>query len=130
MLGHFALTNKQLKWSVVGKYLFDPSILHGIRITLELTIVAMFLGIVLGVLLAVMRLSKNPIVAGFGWIYVWFFRGTPVLVQLLFWFNLPAIVPDRSKDHHHRLRRRHSRIGLERSGLHGRDCSRRPALGR
>ncbi len=92
MLGHFALTNKQLKWSVVGKYLFDPSILHGIRITLELTIVAMFLGIVLGVLLAVMRLSKNPIVAGFGWIYVWFFRGTPVLVQLLFWFNLPAIV--------------------------------------
>ncbi|MEI7778195.1 MAG: amino acid ABC transporter permease [Actinomycetes bacterium] len=92
MLGHFALTNTQLKWSVVGKYLFDPSIIHGIRITLELTIVAMFLGIFLGVLLAVMRLSKNPIVAGFGWIYVWFFRGTPVLVQLLFWFNLPAIV--------------------------------------
>jgi polar amino acid transport system permease protein len=92
MLGHFLLTNPQLHWRVVGKYLFDKSVLHGLERTLILTVIAMFMGILLGVILAVMRLSKNPIVSGFSWIYIWFFRGTPVLVQLLFWYNLPAIV--------------------------------------
>src|SRR5690242_13489778 len=51
----------------------------------------MAIGIVLGVLLAVMRLSPNPLVAGFSWFYIWFFRGTPVLVQLLFWSFIGAV---------------------------------------
>jgi polar amino acid transport system permease protein len=53
----------------------------------------MAVGVALGVLLAVMRLSPNPLVSGVSWLYVWFFRATPVLVQLLFWFNIAAIYP-------------------------------------
>ena len=61
--------------------------------TIELTVIAMAIGIVLGVLLAVMRLSPNPLVSGASWLYIWFFRGTPVLVQLLFWYNIAALYP-------------------------------------
>jgi polar amino acid transport system permease protein len=53
----------------------------------------MAIGIVLGVLLAVMRLSHNPLVSGASWFYIWFFRGTPVLVQLLFWYSIAALYP-------------------------------------
>ena len=62
-------------------------------ITIELTVIAMAIGIALGVLLAVMRLSPNPLVSGASWLYIWFFRGTPVLVQLLFWYNIAALYP-------------------------------------
>jgi polar amino acid transport system permease protein len=86
-------TAPQLDWRVVGKYLFNPQILGGVRVTLELTAIAMVMGIVLGALLAVMRLSKNPVVSGVSWFYIWFFRGTPVLVQIFFWFNIAAILP-------------------------------------
>ena len=61
--------------------------------TLELTVIAMAIGVVLGVVLAVMRLSPNPLVSGASWLYIWFFRGTPVLVQLLFWYNIAALYP-------------------------------------
>jgi polar amino acid transport system permease protein len=53
----------------------------------------MAIGIVLGVVLAVMRLSPNPLVSGASWLYVWFFRGTPLLVQLLFWNFISALYP-------------------------------------
>jgi polar amino acid transport system permease protein len=64
-----------------------------LRITLELTAVAMGVGIFLGVVLAVMRLSPNPLISGASWAYIWFFRGTPVLVQLLFWNFISALYP-------------------------------------
>jgi polar amino acid transport system permease protein len=86
-------TNPRFEWSVVGQYIFDARILEGLRITIELTVIAMAIGIVLGVLLAVMRLSHNPLVSGASWFYIWFFRGTPVLVQLLFWYNIAALYP-------------------------------------
>jgi polar amino acid transport system permease protein len=86
-------TNPRFQWSVVGNYLFDGPILHGLRVTIELTVIAMGIGIALGVLLAVMRLSLNPLVSGASWFYIWFFRGTPVLVQLLFWYNIAALYP-------------------------------------
>jgi polar amino acid transport system permease protein len=86
-------TNPNFQWSVVGEYLFDGRILHGLRVTLELTAIAMGIGIVLGVLLAVMRLSPNWMVSGASSFYIWFFRGTPVLVQLLFWYNIAALYP-------------------------------------
>jgi len=86
-------TNPNFQWGVVGEYLFDTRVLEGLRLTIELTVIAMAIGIVLGVLLAVMRLSPNPLVAGASWLYIWFFRGTPVLVQLLFWFNISALYP-------------------------------------
>jgi polar amino acid transport system permease protein len=86
-------TAPQLDWGVVGKYLFNPQILGGCIVTLELTAIAMVMGVVLGALLAVMRLSKNPVVSAVSWFYIWFFRGTPVLVQIFFWFNIAAILP-------------------------------------
>ena len=76
----------RFQWGEVGKYLFDPSVLRGVVVTLELTVIAMAAGIVLGIVLAVMRLSPNPLLSGASWIYIWFFRGTPVLVQLTFWY--------------------------------------------
>jgi polar amino acid transport system permease protein len=86
-------TNKGFGWGVVGHFLFDGRILHGVTITLELTVLSMAIGIVLGVLVAVMRLSPNPLVSGSSWFYIWFFRGTPLLVQLIFWFNIAALFP-------------------------------------
>jgi polar amino acid transport system permease protein len=76
----------RFQWPVVWKYLFVAPVLRGIGVTLELTAIAMVVGIVIGVLLAVMRLSPNRLLSGSAWIYIWFFRGTPVLVQLTFWY--------------------------------------------
>jgi polar amino acid transport system permease protein len=76
----------RFQWGVVGKYLFYHPILRGIGVTLELTVIAMVAGVTIGVMLAVMRLSPNRLLSGSAWIYIWFFRGTPVLVQLFFWY--------------------------------------------
>ncbi len=86
-------TNPRFGWGTVGHYLFSSRILDGLRVTLELTVIAMAIGIVLGVALAVMRLSPNPLVKTASWFYIWFFRGTPVLVQLLFWSFISALYP-------------------------------------
>jgi polar amino acid transport system permease protein len=86
-------TNPRFEWSVVGDYFTSPRVLHGLVVTLELTVVSMAIGIALGILFAVMRLSPNPLVAGAAWTYVWFFRATPVLVQILFWSNISALYP-------------------------------------
>jgi polar amino acid transport system permease protein len=90
---HSVASNPRFEWSVVGNYLFDERILEGLRVTLELTVIAMAIGVALGILLAIMRLSPNPLVSGSSWLYIWFFRGTPVLVQLLFWYNIAALYP-------------------------------------
>lgn len=73
-------------WGVVGDYLFSAPILHGVLYTIYLTLIGMAIGVVGGVLLAVMRLSANPVLAWVSWIYIWFFRGTPLLVQIVFWY--------------------------------------------
>src|SRR3954452_11172940 len=86
-------TNPRFEWDVVGQFFTSSSILDGLRVTIELTIIAMVIGILLGVILAVMRLSANPLVAGASGLYIWFFRGTPLLVQLLFWNNISALYP-------------------------------------
>ena len=79
-------TEGRFQWDEVGKYLFATPMLRGIGVTLELTVIAMAAGIVIGVILAVMRLSPNRLLSGSAWVYIWFFRGTPVLVQLFFWY--------------------------------------------
>ena len=93
LLLHSVMTNPNFGWDVVRLYLRDVSIGRGILVTLGLTAISMAIGIALGVVFAVMRLSANPIVRGAAFAYVNFFRGTPVLVQLLFWFNLAALYP-------------------------------------
>jgi polar amino acid transport system permease protein len=93
VLIHSVATNPRFDWGLVGHYLFSSRVLTGLRVTIELTVISMAVGIVLGVALAVMRLSPNPLVSGASWVYVWFFRGTPVLVQLLFWSFVSALYP-------------------------------------
>jgi polar amino acid transport system permease protein len=85
--------NKGFQWTWVGHYLFDSRILHGALATIYMTILAMLVGIILGIILAIMRQSPNPLVSGSSWLYIWFFRGTPLLVQLLFWFNIASLFP-------------------------------------
>jgi polar amino acid transport system permease protein len=94
MLVRSIATNPRFEWGVVGDYLFDDRILRGIVTTLELTVIAMVIGVVGGILLAVMRLSANPMVSGSSALYIWIFRGTPVLVQLLFWNFIAAVYPE------------------------------------
>jgi polar amino acid transport system permease protein len=83
-------------WHVVGSYLFSGSVFDGVVLTIELTLGAMALGVIGGVILAVMRLSPNPLLSSVSWLYVWFFRGTPLIVQLLFWSNLSYLFPPTS----------------------------------
>lgn len=93
MAVHAVAFNSRFGWNIVFRYFASKEILTGLLRTLELTSVAMGIGIVLGTVLAVMRLSPNPIVANAARLYVWFFRATPVLVQILLWFNLAALFP-------------------------------------
>ncbi|MBY8861589.1 amino acid ABC transporter permease [Nocardia sp. CA2R105] len=86
-----AATNDGYQWSTYRDYLFDVRITEGALVTLELTVLAMVIGVVLGVTLAVMRLSPNPVLRSVSWGYLWIFRGTPVYVQLLFWGLFPSL---------------------------------------
>jgi polar amino acid transport system permease protein len=85
--------NKRFQWGQVGHYLFDSRILTGAEHTILLTVICMLVGALLGVVLAVMRLSPNPLVSGSSWLYIWFFRGTPLLVQILLWYNIASLFP-------------------------------------
>lgn len=87
------VANSRFQWDVVGNYLFSAQILQGLFLTLWLTAVAMAIGFVLGTALAIMRLSRSRLLSSTAQAYVWFFRGTPVLVQLIFWYNLAALFP-------------------------------------
>ena len=84
-------TNPAYRWNIFAKYLFNDRILFGVWNTLQLTIYSMVLAIVLGVVLAVMRLSPNPIFRSVSWVFLWIFRGTPIYVQLAFWGLIPTI---------------------------------------
>ena len=88
------LTNPRFRWGVVGEYIVSAPIMDGLKLTLLLTVVAQFLGILIGIILAIMRLSSNRVLARAAWIYIWFFRGTPLLVQLIFWYNISALYPE------------------------------------
>ena len=85
--------NQRYHWDVVVSYLFAPQIMAGAGLTVLLTVVSMTAGIALGTVLAVMRLSANPILSTISRGYIWFFRGTPLLVQLIFWYNIAALYP-------------------------------------
>ncbi|MBD0844631.1 amino acid ABC transporter permease [Streptomyces sp. TRM68416] len=92
-LGYSVMTNANFEWPVVWEYLFNPEIMAGLRTTLVLTGVSMTLGIILGIVLAACRMSANRVLSTLSGAYLWFFRGTPLLVQLIFWFNLSALYP-------------------------------------
>ena len=83
--------NGNLRWDIVGKYLFADFILRGALVTLELTALAMLIGVVGGTVLAIMRQSKNYVLRAVSWFYIWFFRGTPVYVQIILWGNFALL---------------------------------------
>ncbi|MEV7633027.1 amino acid ABC transporter permease [Microbacterium sp. NPDC089318] len=85
--------NPNISWADVAFYLFFPKILEGVLVTLELSFIATVIGLAIGVVLAIMKLSHNPVARMLSTLYIWFFRGTPVLVQLIFWFNLAFLFP-------------------------------------
>ncbi|WNI29294.1 amino acid ABC transporter permease [Streptomyces sp. ITFR-6] len=87
----YAFSQGKINWGAVPDYFFDDRIVKGVGQTLLLTALSMVIGVVGGILLAVMRLSKNPVTSSIAWSYIWFFRGTPVLVQLFVWFNLGLV---------------------------------------
>ncbi|WP_326738701.1 amino acid ABC transporter permease [Streptomyces sp. NBC_01022] len=87
----YAFSQGKINWGAVPDYFFDDRIIKGVGQTLLLTVLSMVIGVVGGILLAVMRLSKNPVTSSIAWSYIWFFRGTPVLVQLFVWFNLGLV---------------------------------------
>jgi polar amino acid transport system permease protein len=87
-----AIHSQFIDFGVVRKFLFSPLIMKGTRNTIILAVLAQAIGVALGVIFAVMRLSKNPVMVGVSSFYIWLFRGTPVLVQLFFWFNgVPSV---------------------------------------
>jgi polar amino acid transport system permease protein len=88
-----AATNPNYQWDTYRKYLFDSRISSAAWNTLQLTFWAMVLGVGSGVLLAVMRLSPNPVLKSASWGYLWIFRGTPVYVQLVFWGLFTSLYP-------------------------------------
>ncbi|CAL9614034.1 hypothetical protein SUDANB60_05680 [Streptomyces sp. enrichment culture] len=93
MLLNSVVRNDAFQWSVVGRYFTTSAVLDGLLLSLWLTAVVMVLGFLTGTVLAVMRLSGNPVLRTLSWGYIWIFRSTPLLVQLLFWFNIGALYP-------------------------------------
>jgi polar amino acid transport system permease protein len=87
----YAFSQGQINWDAIPEYFFDDRVMEGVGKTLLLTVLSMAIGIFGGILLAVMRLSRNPVTSSIAWFYIWFFRGTPVLVQLVVWFNLGLV---------------------------------------
>ncbi len=83
----------QIDWPVVQKFFFSPTLIKGLGNTLLITFCSMLMGLVLGVIFAVMRMSENPVTKSFANLYIWIFRGTPIYLQLLIWFNLALIFP-------------------------------------
>ncbi|WP_162621908.1 amino acid ABC transporter permease [Microbacterium suaedae] len=85
--------NSVIRWDLIFSRVGAEAILEGMAVTVVLTVVAMVLGVALGVVIAVMRISGNPVLATVAWLFVWVFRGTPLLVQVLIWFNLALFIP-------------------------------------
>ncbi|MGR6918431.1 amino acid ABC transporter permease [[Actinomadura] parvosata] len=87
------ITNPAWEWEVVGQYLFAPSVVRSVLLTLELTALGIGLGFALGTVLALMRLSPNRLLSSVAFGYVWLFRSVPLILQLLFWYNLALLYP-------------------------------------
>lgn len=91
LFAYGAATNPAYGWGTYGRYLFDSRIGNGVWITVQLLVYSMVIAIILGVVVAVMRLSPNPVLRSAAWVYLWIFRGTPIYVQLTFWGLFPVI---------------------------------------
>lgn len=93
---HALMTNPNFQWNVVFQWLFSVSIMQGVAFTIILTVLAMTVGTVLAITMAIMRQSVNPVLRWVAMAYIWFFRGTPIYTQLIFWSLLPTLYPSLS----------------------------------
>lgn len=93
MIAHGLIYNEKFHWDIVFSKFFDPVVLDAVKWTLILTVAAMVIGIVLAVTLAIMRRSENPVLYWVAMAYIWFFRGTPIYTQLIFWGLLGTLYP-------------------------------------
>jgi len=93
MFVHMLVTNKAFQWSFMVNHMFRPPVIAGVRGTILLTISSMAIGVALGVLIAVFRLSPNPILSKAAWVYTWFFRAVPRLVLCILFGNLGILLP-------------------------------------
>jgi polar amino acid transport system permease protein len=91
MLGYSLWHNPNINHGAVSQYFFNGTLIDGLKTTIILTLTAEALGIVVGTLIAVMRMSSNPVLSAVSWLYVWYFRGVPLIVQLLIWGNFALI---------------------------------------
>jgi polar amino acid transport system permease protein len=91
MAGHALVTNKAFDWPTFAKFVFQESILEAVALTLELTVFGVVAGFLLGTVLALMRISRNPLLRAVSWTYTWIFRSVPLILQLLFWYNLAIL---------------------------------------
>lgn len=85
------ISNEKWGWDYIFEKMFSGPVMSGLITTLWLTVLSMFIGVVLGIILAIMRLSPNPVLSYTAWLYIWVFRGTPILVQLVMWGNIGAL---------------------------------------
>ncbi|WP_026111690.1 amino acid ABC transporter permease [Winslowiella toletana] len=92
-IAHSMINNPRFEWSVIAASFTEESILQGVLMTLKLTAISVVLGFAGGTVLALMRLSANPVLVAVSWAYTWFFRGVPMLVQLFLWYNIAALYP-------------------------------------
>ncbi|WP_437616476.1 amino acid ABC transporter permease [Erwinia sp. V71] len=91
---HSMLNNPRFEWGVIAASFTETSILQGVLMTLKLTAISVIFGFAGGTVLALMRLSSNPVLIAVSWTYTWFFRGVPMLVQLFLWYNIAALYPN------------------------------------
>ncbi len=91
MAGHALVTNRAFDWPTFARFVFQKSILEAVALTLELTLFGVVAGFLLGTVLAVMRISRNPLLRAVSWTYTWIFRSVPLILQLLFWYNLAIL---------------------------------------
>lgn len=87
VLGYSLYTNPNIDHAVIREFLFSRTILDGLWMTIQLAVISQIIGIVLGLAIALMRMARNPVAAAVGWVYIWIFRGVPLLVQVLIWGN-------------------------------------------
>lgn len=85
--------NPNFEWHVVAQWFTEATVIKGLGVTLGLTVVSMLLGVFIGLMLAIARLSQSQLLRRLSGLYIWFFRGTPLLVQLLFWYNMSTLFP-------------------------------------
>ncbi len=88
MFIHMLVTNSAFQWSFMVDNMFRPPVMRGLRGTVALTVLSMLIGVVLGIVLAVMRLSENPVLRSVSWVYIWFFRASPRLVLAILFGNI------------------------------------------